>query len=294
MNHATLPFRPVFIIGAGRSGTNILRDAICALPDFATWPCDEINPIMRHGNIGMDHDRFTAQQATPAVAQFIRAAFTKEWKRQGKPAFVVEKTCANSLRVAFLNAIFPEALFIHLYRHGGDVIASARKRWRGEMELPSIPYYWAKTRFTPLIDLPIYGWRFVRSRFRKATGQAEHMSAWGPMSPAMLSLNPDASLEEICTRQWVDCVSTASADLEQMDDTRTFPIAYEDFVAKPAEILDAIAQFAGAQVTSEQLQMAAANVRTNSVGKGATVLAGCDQAIRDMAQPVLTQLGYSD
>lgn len=293
MKHAALPFRPVFIIGAGRSGTNILRDAICALPGFATWPCDEINPIMRHGNIGMSHDRFTAQQATPAVARFIRAAFTREWKRQGKPAYVVEKTCANSLRVEFLNAIFPEALFIHLYRHGGDVIASARKRWRGEMELPSLPYYWAKIRFTPLIDLPIYGWRFVRSRFRKALGKAEHMSAWGPMSPAMLKLDQDASLEEICTRQWVDCVTTASGDLAQLDQQRVFPLAYEEFVTKPADTLEAIARFAGANVSQSELASAAANVRTSSVGKGASVLEGCEPAIRDMAQPVLLQLGYS-
>ncbi len=293
MDHAALPFRPVFIIGAGRSGTNILRDAICALPGFATWPCDEINPIMRHGNIGMDHDRFTAQQATPAVAQFIRAAFTKEWKRQGKPAFVVEKTCANSLRVEFLNAIFPKALFIHLYRHGGDVIASARKRWRGEMELPSLPYYWAKVRFTPLMDLPIYVWRFVRSRFRKALGQAEHMSAWGPISPAMLELDPQASLEEICTRQWVDCVSTALGDLRTLDQARVFPLAYEDFVTKPAPILGTIAKFASAEVTDQQLQSAAVNVRTSSVGKGASVLEGCTPAIRDMAQPILSQLGYA-
>lgn len=293
MNHTALPFRTVFIIGAGRSGTNILRDAICALPGFATWPCDEINPIMRHGNIGMAHDRFTGDQATPAVAQFIRAAFVREWERQGKPAFIVEKTCANSLRVAFLNAIFPEALFIHLYRHGGDVIASARKRWRGEMELPSLPYYWSKVRFTPLLDLPIYGWRFARSRFRKFLGKAEHMSAWGPMSPAMLDLDPEASLEEICTRQWVDCISTASADLAQLDDARVFPLAYEEFVTTPVDTLAAIASFAGAGVTPQELQMAAANVRTSSVGKGASVLAGCDHNIRDMAQPVLSRLGYS-
>lgn len=42
---AHLPFTPVVIIGAGRSGTNALRDALTALPEFETWPCDEINPI---------------------------------------------------------------------------------------------------------------------------------------------------------------------------------------------------------------------------------------------------------
>ena len=39
---------PVIIIGAGRSGTNMLRDLLAQLPQFSTWPCDEINYIWRH------------------------------------------------------------------------------------------------------------------------------------------------------------------------------------------------------------------------------------------------------
>ena len=42
--------RDVVIIGAPRSGTNMLRDVLTSLPGFATWPCDEINLIWRHGN----------------------------------------------------------------------------------------------------------------------------------------------------------------------------------------------------------------------------------------------------
>jgi len=30
---------PIVIIGAGRSGTNLLRDLLCAHPDVVTWPC---------------------------------------------------------------------------------------------------------------------------------------------------------------------------------------------------------------------------------------------------------------
>ena len=46
----TFPFTPVIVVGTGRSGTNMLRDALCVLPGFDTWPCDEGNYIWRHGN----------------------------------------------------------------------------------------------------------------------------------------------------------------------------------------------------------------------------------------------------
>ena len=39
------------IIGAARSGTNMLRDVLTSLDGVDTWPCDEINYIWRHGNI---------------------------------------------------------------------------------------------------------------------------------------------------------------------------------------------------------------------------------------------------
>ena len=48
----------VIIIGAPRSGTNMLRDALTALPDCGTWPCDEINYVWRHGNVGFPSDEF--------------------------------------------------------------------------------------------------------------------------------------------------------------------------------------------------------------------------------------------
>ena len=37
--------KPVVIIGAPRSGTNMLRDVLCDWPGVVTWPCDEINLI---------------------------------------------------------------------------------------------------------------------------------------------------------------------------------------------------------------------------------------------------------
>ena len=106
-------FTPVIIIGAGRSGTNMLRDALTALDGFETWPCDEINPVWRHGNINWPTDAIPPERAANPRA-YIRRAFQRIWRETGKPCFVVEKTCANSLRVPFVDAVVPEAEYIHI------------------------------------------------------------------------------------------------------------------------------------------------------------------------------------
>ena len=66
-----LPFTPLIIIGAGRSGTNALRDALTSLPGFKTWPCDEINAIWRFVNYSVPYDEFIVEHATPAVCANI-------------------------------------------------------------------------------------------------------------------------------------------------------------------------------------------------------------------------------
>ena len=195
-------FTPVVILGAGRSGTNMLRDAMTALDGFATWPCDEINPIWRHGNIGWPDDEIPAGRAVQARV-FIRRAFRRIWREQGRPAFVVEKTCANTLRVPFVDAVIPEARYIHILRDGVDVVASAQKRWKGRMELASLPYYWAKIKYAPLADLPAYGMTFVRNRLTMRRSEDGRMAVWGPRFAGMDALR-GASLDEAVKAAWPD------------------------------------------------------------------------------------------
>ena len=142
MTHQEIAAQPVVIIGAGRSGTNMLRDVLTRLQGVDTWPCDEINYIWRHGNRESETDEFSVEQASPDVSNFIRAQFASIVRKQGLLSypegdrFIVEKTCANSLRVPFVNSVVPEAKYIFLVRDGRDVIASARKRWQAPLNIP--------------------------------------------------------------------------------------------------------------------------------------------------------------
>ena len=148
------------IVGAPRSGTNILRDVLTRVPGLATWPCDEINYVWRYGNRDRPDDELPASAATPSVRRYIRRRFTWVRRRSGSPV-VVEKTCATSLRVPFVDAVLPDARYVFIHRDGIDAAASAVQRWNARLDLA---YLARKARFVPPSDLPHYARRFLRGR----------------------------------------------------------------------------------------------------------------------------------
>lgn len=283
-----IKFTPLIIIGAGRSGTNILRDTLCNIDGFTTWDCDEINPIWRHGNLSAVHDEFDAAMATPSVKKFIRGAFHQQWLRSSKPKYIVEKTCANSLRIPFIAEVFPEAKFLFIVRDGVDVLASAKKRWRGEMEVQSWPYYWAKIRHTPLLDLPTYGFRFIKARMQLLFGNKAHMSFWGPQFADMATLDKDTSLDELCVRQWRTCVEKAQYDLEALDNYHS--LKYEDLTASPHQEISRIMDYLDEDIAIESIEQACASVHHSSVGKGRGDRPS--DKIMQLIGPTLQRFGY--
>ena len=293
MKAADFAFTPVVIIGAGRSGTNALRDMLTRLPDFDTWDCDEINPIWRHGNVSWPNDEIPSEKATPSVQRSIRGAFKKIWIRSGKPAFVVEKTCANSLRVPFVDAVIPEAKYIYIVRSGTDVVASARKRWTGDLELPSLPYFIAKVRYTPVIDLPIYAWSFLKSRFNLLLGRSERLSVWGPRFTGMENLT-DRPLEEICARQWAACVQSSDSAFGKMKSEKFLTIRYEEFASEPKKVLVEILDFLGIKGTDEIIANAIALVRPTSIDKGLTLRSDFSMETLGAMTAALRRHGYHD
>lgn len=289
-----IDFTPVIIIGAGRSGTNMLRDAICKAPGFETWDCDEINPIWRHGNTGHSDDAFGVDLATPAVRSYLRSKFIAQWKRQGQPKYLVEKTCANSLRVSFIASIFPEAKFLYLVRNGNDVTASASKRWRGEMEIPSLPYYISKVRNTPASDLPHYGWRFLSSRADIYLGKKQHMSFWGPQFPELKDLPTDTPLMELCAQQWASCVDTSDEAFSALDSSRWIKTRYEDFVANPNASMRAVFKFLEIEVSDSLIEKTTADISPKSVGKAKKLGQNFNDTVQNILASTMAKHNYTD
>lgn len=278
---------PVVIIGAARSGTNMLRDVLTSLPGFVTWPCDEIPYVWRHGNRTHPDDEFTRAMATPAVRAAVGRAFARIG---GAGEVVVEKTCANSLRVGFVDEALPGARFVVITRHGMDAAASAMLRWRSSFDLR---YSLAKARYVPPADVPYYAARYLGNRVRRLLSQEQRLAVWGPVFAGMRDLPRDIPLAELAARQWRRCVERTDEDLAGIDPVRVHRMRYEDFVGAPAAELGALLAFLGAPGQAADLAAAVAGVRAGSVGKAARSLPPADQAIlARVCGPVLVRHGY--
>ena len=257
--------KQLFIIGAPRSGTNILRNVLTAVDGVVTWPCDEINYIWRHGNLRVDNDELKISHAGAEVKQYIRSRFKQLEEKFPSHKLVLEKTCANSLRVEFLNEIFPESKFIFIYRDGYDVTFSARNRWRAPLEFK---YLFEKVCYVPIVDLPFHAFNYARARLHKLLSKDKALKTWGPVFHGMQLLQPTMSIDEICAKQWEMCVMRSMEQLTQIEPERVYNLAYEDFVSDPKKLTKEILDFIGLDKDADEIDVATASVHVTSLDKG--------------------------
>lgn len=284
-------YKPIVIIGAPRSGTNMLRNVLCSIDGVGTWPCDEINYIWRHGNINEDSDEFNADMATPAVIKYIQKQ-VDHLADSEKLNFVVEKTCANSLRVSFVDKVLPDAHYVFIVRNGLDVIASANLRWTAKLD---IPYLIKKVKYVPLVDLPIYATRYLWSHiYRKFSGE-KRLAFWGPQLKNMKEYLHKNTLDEICAIQWKTCVEASERDLSKLPENRVSKVRYEDFVNNPEVELERICNEINIKIDKNIIKNAVAKVSNKSIGKWQGQL---DQKDIDKFQPIIKSImekyGYND
>lgn len=287
--------QPIIVIGAGRSGTNMLRDVLTGLQGVDTWPCDEINYIWRHGNRDFHTDEFTRDMATQQTVSFIRGEFKRMSKKlhfnskSDQNNYIVEKTCANSLRVPFVNAVVPEAKYIFLVRDGRDVIASAKKRWQAGLD---IPYLFAKAKYVPRQDLPYYASSYFVNRFSKLFNKNNAIKVWGPRFSGMNELASTGDLDKLCATQWVKCVEASKSAFSEINEANHVFVKYEDFVKKPQLVLESIANKFQMSFLSDDLVNAVSIVRQNSIGNGKSEELSDD--VLSLLAPTLADFGYID
>lgn len=277
----------LIIIGATRSGTNMLRDVLCRLSGFGTWPCDEINYIWRHGNARWPSDCFPEEFATGPVKAYIRNAFSRRRHIEGCD-ILVEKTCANSLRVPFVARVVPDARYLFIHRDPLDAVASAMIRWNAPVEFG---YTLAKARFVPLSDLPYYAVRFLGNRLYRLLSGRGRLAFWGPRLDGMDDILHKHSLAEICAIQWRECVMQSVRGLADFPRERVHVVAYEDFVSTPVTALAAICEFLGRRPELHEMRAAVAQVSDRRVGKGRQELSEGDRNVVEvLSAPALEEL----
>ena len=281
---------PTVILGAPRSGTNLLRDLLCTFPGWGTWDCDEINLVWRYGNRGLATDELRPEHARPRVRAFIRGRF-EHITRKERLETVVEKTCANALRPAFVNAVLPEARFVVIVRDGRDAAASAIKRWTAPAELR---YTLKKARYVPLSELPGAASAFVKQRFRQLQRPDRQLPMWGPTFEGLATILMEDGLAAACAAQWNRCVVNTERDVRGIDPRRVVRVRYEELVGEPVSTLERVAGTLDLEVTRSAIEQLASRVERGSVGRGHRDL-GIDEqrSMERHLRPGLSLLGYA-
>jgi LPS sulfotransferase NodH len=220
--------RPVFIVAAPRSGSTLLfetlasSDRLVSLGGEAHALVEGLTEL-RPGAPGVESNRLTAANCTPAIAAHIRAAITGNLvDRKGLPATALgrrflEKTPKNSLRIPFFDRIFPDALFVYLWREPKSNISSIIEAWRSGN--------WMTYNGLEGFDGP---WSLI-------------------LPPGWRAMNGRA-LEEIAAYQWSVTNETVLADLNTMQRARWVAVSYADLVAAPAMTIRRVCDFIGIDV----------------------------------------------
>lgn len=282
----------VIIIGAGRSGTNMLRDILEQLPGVATWDCDEINPVWRHGNARFPTDELLPKQISKSTQRAVKSAFAS-LARKNQSSIVLEKTCANSLRVPFVYELLPDAKFIFIFRDGRDVVPSAMKRWTSKLD---ISYTLKKMRYVPWLDFPYYLYKFGMNRVNRMLGGKEKLSFWGPIYEGMSEDVGELSLAQVCAKQWSKCVLNTIDSMWMIPDGQQTTVRYEEFVSNPEKHVQALAKFIGVgEISSEKLTELTSSVSTKSVGSYKKNLSDAElEEILPICELAMTKSGYSN
>lgn len=217
--------RPIFILSSPRSGSTLLFETLAQAQGLFTVGGEshrviesipELSPRWR----GWSSNRLTAAEATAKVAAQLARNFYEELRdRDGRPPVgrvrMLEKTPKNALRAPFFEAIWPDAIFVYLYRDVRETLASMIEAWSSGRfrTYPKLPGWSAE----PWSLLLIPGWKELES----------------------------LPLPEIVAHQWATATEWMLDDLEQLPNGRVRSIEYSHLLAAPQEQVARLANSLG-------------------------------------------------
>ena len=255
--------RPIFIIGAPRSGTTFLGSCIGRLPEVSY----HFEPRLTKAAARCVYDGSWSERRSANVFRLSYSALLVAALDGGRR--FAEKNPENSFVVPFLAAALPAAQFVHIVRDGRDAAVShaeqpwlaaasagAARRGRGGQLWGPYPRWW------------------VEPERREEFSKVPHIvrSAW-------------------CWRRF----TTAALDgLARLPGDRVLELRYERLVNDPADAAELLAGFLGTSPAGlRELREGLAQASTGSVGRWRGILTGHEAAeVQAEIGPLLSRLGY--
>lgn len=213
-------------MAAPRSGSTLLFETLQQSSQL--WTLDdeghaliERHSALRPGPDGVESNRLTEDNLTIALQSAIKSDLRTQLVNATGQAWdgcdairILEKTPKNILRIPFLNALFPDALFIYLVRDPVANIASIIEGWRSKR---FVTYSNIQTRYGP--------WSFL-------------------LPPGWQQANI-ANLAEAAAWQWSQSHRHALNDLATLDRNRWLAVNYCELLDEPAQAIEKLCHAIG-------------------------------------------------
>lgn len=259
-------------MGCPRSGTTILGHLLAQQPGFLylneprhIW-C-QVKPDLdvygwryplKDGVLCLDGADLDPRETRRLSQWFHLLMFTSLCHR------VVEKTPRHVFRMRWLNAMFLDAQFIHVIRHGRDVALSFQEAVRGWWP----PGYWESSR--------VYG------LFRDYAAQHPHLR--GKLGYVTESMNnyPRALLA------WVCAVTEGRQAGSELGPQKYLEVRYEELICNPGDELGRIFRFISEPLDHSVVAYAREELHRHSAGKADP----SPDLTRDIAGDLLRELDY--
>lgn len=248
--------RPIIIVGSARSGTDFLAHVLRQGNPLAF--ANEPRMVWRFGNDGKS-DMLRPEDARPEVIAFIRSRFARFVREQGMQR-LIETTPSNSLRVGFVDRVFPDAKIIHIIRNGTDTVLSLRRYYtanargvdpigdREQGEQGSIRGSALMGRFREAHprQLPYYAMEVARRVAPKLFGPA----SLGQRIPGQPAMQRELDPIKVCFWQWRAAVEEAAHQGRKLGPSRYRECRLEKLTP---EVIASLHEFCGLEKLDEAL-----------------------------------------
>lgn len=241
---------PIILFGNTRSGTSMVQNILSLHPDVVKWY--EPRTLWLCADPRRGHDEFDESDATEKVLRYIRKRFLKHQRRNGN-RIVMEKTPANILKVSYVRAIFPEAIYLFIVRNPFSFISSVEFKWQRPVKTVGIR---RRLKSTPITQLHYYAGRLFMQRFSKKVLRRKYLSHWGPRYKGIQDDLKTQDMLTVIARQWSVCSRKAEKDLARFENGRILRLKYEEFVEDPVSDMRRICDYCGLEMTDDMVSAA--------------------------------------